>query len=122
MRDTDANDNGAWYPFDGGQTLGARGSESGIIIGDEGYATNAVRITLERDCPAAQFAITCGIAGWMVHTRFLSSYGEAEQAFEAMKRVLADIYDVIPFEHDPQAKSKIHTTVGALEKFIEQFP
>jgi hypothetical protein len=122
MRDTDSNDNGAWYPFDGGQTLGARGSESGIIIREEVYAANAVRITLERDCPAAPFTITCGIAGWLAHTRFFSNYGEAEQAFEDMKLGLADIYDTIPFEYSPQVEGKVQTTRDALQKFIERSP
>lgn len=56
---------GAWNPYAAGSTIGQRGSEDGLIIGDEEYCDSA-RITLERDClasgqPAIPFTITCGI-------------------------------------------------------------
>lgn len=56
-----------WIPFENGTTVGTTGSEGGTILRDELHPDGA-RITLERT--ASQFAITCGVYGWMVHTRF----------------------------------------------------
>ena len=61
-----------WQPFENGGTLGQIGSEEGIIVHDEEHSLGA-RISLERDTIVAPFAITCGIYGWMLHTRYFSS-------------------------------------------------
>jgi hypothetical protein len=58
-----------WIEFEGGSTIGEQGSENGLTLKDEEQVRGA-RITLERDTRIAPFAITCGIYGWMVHTRF----------------------------------------------------
>ena len=73
-----------WYAFDSGNSIGQRGSESGTIIRDEEHGDGA-RITLERDGQTAPFSITCGIYGWMVHTRFLGKKPEAEREFVRMR-------------------------------------
>lgn len=73
-----------WQPFDCGTTNGQPGSENGIIIRDVELSDGA-RITLERDGWIAPFAITCGIYGWMVHTRYFSNEAEAQQEFEKMQ-------------------------------------
>ena len=70
-----------WEPFDNGGTIGQEGSENGTIISDEEHLRGA-RITLERTTPTAPFAITCGVYGWMVHTRFVSTEAEAIAQFE----------------------------------------
>ena len=57
-----------WLPFENGTTIGATGSEGGVILRDELHPHGA-RITLEQT--STGFAITCGIYGWMVHTRVL---------------------------------------------------
>ena len=61
---------------------------------DDDYA-DAARITLERDCPAAPFVVTCAIYGWMMHTRFFSDPDIAEVAYEDMKAGLAAIIGMI---------------------------
>lgn len=66
-----------WYAFDDGQSLGTRGSESGIILKDEEHVHGA-RITLERGGDIAPFSITLGIYGALVHTKFYSSQEMAE--------------------------------------------
>jgi hypothetical protein len=48
------------------------GSEGGTIVLDEEHGLGA-RITLEKDGAIAPFTITCGIYGWMAHTRFFSN-------------------------------------------------
>jgi hypothetical protein len=58
----------SWHSFENGGTLGQAGSEEGTILRDEEHPLGA-RISLERDCRVAPFAITCGIYGWMLHTR-----------------------------------------------------
>jgi hypothetical protein len=73
-----------WKPFDSGETIGQEGSENGTITRDEERLRGA-RITLERTTPTAPFAITCGVYGWMVHTRFFSIEADAIVQFEAMK-------------------------------------
>ncbi len=75
-----------WHPFENGGTLGQTGSEEGTIEIDEEHPLGA-RITLEADArtPAA---VTCGIYGWMVHTRFFGDRAEAADACESMKRDL----------------------------------
>ena len=69
-----------WYPCDDGDTLGETGTDGGVIVRDEEHPYGA-RITLEQGGFAA-FSITCGIYGWMVHTRFFSARAEADAAYE----------------------------------------
>ncbi len=78
----------SWYTFENGATLGQPGSEQGIIVHDEEHPFGA-RITLERAAHVAPFAITCGIYGWMMHTRFFSSEDEAEAQYGLMKAALS---------------------------------
>jgi hypothetical protein len=77
-----------WYPFENGATVGQKGSEGGVILRDEEHPQEA-RITLERGGRAAPFAVTCGIYGCMLHTRFFSLEAEATAQYEEMKAALA---------------------------------
>ena len=73
-----------WYAFDEGRSVGLKGSEGGTILRDEEHPDGS-RITLER-CKRPPFSITCGVYGWMVHTRYtLRHEVEAQTAFEEMK-------------------------------------
>jgi hypothetical protein len=81
--DPDVNP-GDWQPIRHGETIGLAGSENGTIIVDEEHPFGA-RITLERETRWAPFAITCGVYGWMVHTRFFKTPGEADDAMREMK-------------------------------------
>jgi len=105
----------SWNAFDNGKTIGQRGSESGRIIRDEEH-TDGARITLERDGQTAPFAITCGIYGWMVHTRFFGAESEAQSAFESMRSELTRILSTIPLTADPEVVSK------SISDFVERFP
>jgi hypothetical protein len=78
----------SWHQFDNGATLGQKGSESGVILRDEEHPQEA-RITLERDTRTAPFAITCGIYGCMLHTRFFSLESEACSQYDLMKDALS---------------------------------
>jgi hypothetical protein len=110
-----------WHPFDAGRTLGQSGSEDGIILLDEEHSDGA-RITLERDCRNIPFAITCGIYGWMVHTRYFPTEELARQAYKEMKLELVNILQIIPYEDDPELWTKIDGVVSATHDFVQRFP
>lgn len=110
-----------WHPFDNGQSIGQLGSENGRIVRDEEHGDGA-RITLERDGQIAAFAITCGIYGWMAHTRFFGTESEAQGEFERMKRDLAKIVDTIPLVTDHEVEAKSRGVSQAISAFVERFP
>ena len=110
-----------WETFEAGVTNGQSGSEDGIIIRDEIYARRA-RITLESETPIAPFAITCGIFGWMVHTRYFGTRAQADAEFAKMQKELARIANLLRSNSDdPQAE--IPSNLPAeFRKFIKRFP
>ena len=113
-------DAGAWLPFDGGASIGLVGSDGGVILRDDEYRGDA-RITLERG-GFAPFSITCGVYGWMVHTRFFSTLADAEREYAAMQPHLAAIADSLPFTTDPELDAKMDAVVVALGRFVDEFP
>ena len=86
---------------------------------DEEYSLGA-RISLERDCRAAPFAITCGVYGWMMHTRFFSTKFEAEMQYEAMKSALAMLLEVAQKTAEVDGGRQVLT--AGVSKFVEMFP
>lgn len=116
-----SGDASGWYPFEGGRTIGTAGSESGIILADDEHDDGA-RITLERDGAIAPFAITCGIYGWMMHTRWFSDEAEARRDYDAMRRALDAIARSIPLESDPDVDAQMHAVTVAIGQFVERFP
>ena len=110
-----------WHSYDGGRTFGEIGSENGIIVEDEAYG-DGVCITLEKGSPTAPFAITCGIAGWMVHTRYFSLEDDARRSYSDMKDELAKTYDLIPDASDPKAEDRFDDVFKSLHAFVKQFP
>jgi hypothetical protein len=111
----------SWYAFENGKSIGQHGSESGSIIRDEEYSDGA-RITLERDGQTAPFAITCGIYGWMVHTRFFRTESEAQSEFESMREELSRIIGTIPLADDPEVDSKSRAVSEFISEFVRRFP
>lgn len=108
-----------WQPFENGATIGQRGSEDGVVVRDDEHKLGA-RITLEQECRHAPFAITCGIYGWMFHTRYVSSRAEPE--YESMLAGLADVLCLIPFADDPDADAKCQRVSHAIQQFVARFP
>jgi hypothetical protein len=90
-------------------------SEGGIVVRDEEYWEDGphARISVERDCRSAPAAITCGLYGWMVHTRFFGSLTEAETAAEEMKPELVGLV------HHVQSGE---VRDEAFEAFVDRFP
>ena len=110
--------NFSWHRFENGGTLGKAGSENGTMVRDEEYSLGA-RISLERDCRSAPFAITCGIYGWMLHTRFFSSQFEAETQYEAMKSALAVLLEVA--QKTAAIDGGRQVLMAGVSKFVEVF-
>jgi hypothetical protein len=109
-----------WHEFSMGSSIGKVGSEGGAIIADEGHDDGA-RITLERSTRLAPFAITCGVSGWLVHTRFFESEAEARSQFDAMKVALAHMTAVGKSVDDMQRNDP--SLLGQLcQEFVEEFP
>jgi hypothetical protein len=109
-----------WREFSLGSSLGTVGSEGGTIVVDESHDDGA-RITLERDTRLAPFAITCGVTGSLVHTRFFESEAEARSQFNAMKVALARMLEAVKSPNDMQSKDSSLT--GRLcQEFVEEFP
>lgn len=107
----------SWYPFENGVTLGQKGSESGVILRDEEHPLEA-RITLERDAATAPFAITCGIYGWMMHTRFIGLEREACSQYDLMRSALSVLLDRAS-ESDDGGQQVLMDGVSA---FVETYP
>ncbi len=110
-----------WKAFEDGLTLGRPGSEGGRIMRDDDYV-DAARITLERDGTVAPFAITCGIYGWMFHTRFFSDQDDADTEYERMKLALAAIVAIIPNVNDPEIRQRMAEVTDAIGLFVQRFP
>jgi len=107
----------SWYPYDKGATLGQKGSESGVIMRDEEHPLEA-RITLECDTKTAPFAITCGIYGCMMHTRFFSIESEASSQYEEMKAALSALL-LTGNEGGPEG---CRSFLDGVAEFVEKYP
>jgi len=103
-----------WYEFDNGKSAGHEGTEGGVIIFDEEHPAGA-RITLESQTRTARFAITCGVYGTLVHTRFFENEVDAHREYELMKDRLARIA-AISYPDEESAY------VRAIDDFMDQFP
>ncbi|GAB5535952.1 MAG: hypothetical protein Rubg2KO_22010 [Rubricoccaceae bacterium] len=93
------------------------GSEGGRIVSDEEHDLGA-RISLEEQCGQIPFAITCGIYGWMLHTRYFSDGQKARDAYAQMKRELEDIVDQIPTNGDTNVEYGIALVTDQVEAFV----
>jgi hypothetical protein len=109
----------SWRHFENGGTLGQTGSEAGKVVRDEEHALGA-RISLERDCRVAPFAVTCGIYGWMLHTRFFGSEEEAESQYDAMKQALAALLEAA--EMTSASDGGRQAVMEGVHRFIETYP
>ncbi|WP_348264025.1 hypothetical protein P8935_05705 [Telmatobacter sp. DSM 110680] len=115
-------DESKWIEIDGGSAVGRKGSEGGTTIKDEEHSRGA-RITLERDTQIAPFAITCGIYGWMVHTRFFRNHVEALREYEQMKMAMSAILSRIPNAADENLGDDQTGRISSeIEDFLKLYP
>jgi hypothetical protein len=118
---------GIWEAFEEGRSIGQVGSERGRIILDDSYTDDA-RITLEVVSRTrflrtrTSYAITCGIYGWMVHTRFFESEAEARDEFQKMKPSLSAVVERLRLESDDDTQRLIAEISPELHAFISRFP
>jgi hypothetical protein len=110
----------AWIPFEGGASLGATGTEGGVIVRDDEHPLGA-RVTLERGGAIGSYAITCGVYGWMVHTCSSSDRAAAEAAFEVIEAELAAILDAIPCA-DEMESDRYDEVVAMIGAFVDRHP
>lgn len=109
-----------WVGFDDGATLGLKGSEGGVILLDDEHPAGA-RITLEAT-GYPPFAITCGVYGSMVHTRYLGTEDGARREVDAMRPRLALLAASVPFVDEPDAERRSREVAEACARFAEEFP
>lgn len=100
--------NSSWQDI----TWSNTGPEKYQVLRDEEHARGA-RITLEKCNERKAFVITCGIYGWMVHTRFFTREAMALQSYKAMKSELSRILS--SFQSDDEI-------IVSVKRFIERFP
>jgi hypothetical protein len=108
-----------WHPFDDGATLGLPGSEDGIVVLDEEHSLGA-RITLERTASVAPFAITCGIYGWMMHTRYFATEMEAKSQYDLMKTSLSELLEAA--EQAAEVDGGKQVMFDGIDEFIGAYP
>jgi hypothetical protein len=84
---------------------------------DEEHPLEA-RITLECDTKTAPFAITCGIYGCMMHTRFFSIESEASSQYEEMKAALSALL-LTENEGGPEG---CRSFLDGVAEFVEKYP
>jgi hypothetical protein len=103
-----------WQPFEEAKTIGAQGSEEGVIVRDEAHESGA-RITLETGCRKIPFAITCGIPSLMVHTVYASSRERADSLMASMRVDLEDILALVSSHDQPGYEAAISEFVRRYE-------
>ena len=105
-----------WTAFNSGRSIGATGTEGGSIVLDDEHPRGA-QITIERGGHIAPFAVTCGVYGWMVHTRYFGTEAEARTECAAMKVALSDIVNALN-----GTGSDIEAPGAMCARFVERFP
>jgi hypothetical protein len=91
-----------------------------VIVRDEDHPLGA-RITLERRTPTAPFAITCGVYGWMVHTRFFSDERGAKAEYADMRDALTSILNIVPEASDAENNEKMRPCMRQWRRSLSDF-
>ena len=125
----DADYDGFWYAYEGGATIGERGSENGYVLCDEELgdpddpeAADA-RVTLEQgDVEKPGYFYSIILHPWLFHVhRQEPADGEARarEIFEAIKVRLIDLARLLPYEED--GAKGIEAKMSALKEAIVDF-
>ncbi|HYO53341.1 hypothetical protein [Archangium sp.] len=115
------SDEQSWRPVEEGRTLGLGGAEGGILVRDEEHPAG-LRITLEEDPERSFYALTCGISGWLVHTRFFGSEVEAHAAWDEMKPALVELVMQLPAAGAKGLAPATREAGAKLGAFLARFP
>ena len=81
-----------WVEYDNGKSIGKIGAEGGVILRDEEHARGG-RVTLKQG--KAFVSVSCHVYGWIDHTRFFNTLGEAQREFIIMRTTLGSMMDDI---------------------------
>lgn len=81
-----------WLPYDNGDSIGKVSAEGGVILRDEEHARGG-RVTLKQG--KTFISVSCHIYGWMDHTRFFYSLGEAQREYIIMRTLLGSMIENI---------------------------
>jgi len=110
-----------WSAYDDGRTLGEVGSEAGRIVSDE-ECDGGARITLEEGGMTAPWSITCGVYGWMVHTRFFATREQADGDVPPMKAAIETMLAAAARIAGPEDAAGYRRVAALCETFVERFP
>jgi hypothetical protein len=103
-----------WSAYNGGNSIGTKGVEGGVILYDEEHPIGA-RITFKR---AEEYVlVSVNIYGWMNHTRFFTIDMDAQREYKAMKSVVNDVLNLINSSDVKDIK-----IWEALSDFVRRFP
>lgn len=133
MSDFDADEEYTpqWYVYEGGQTRGKSGPESGIIVADEEWGDPDDdedadgRLTLEQSRgDAGGFIVSSTLYGWMYHATTASTEDDARRIYEAMRHDLESLSEMLPYEEDGprRIEEKTATLLGAIAAFEAKYP
>lgn len=115
------SDEGSWGPAEAGGTLGMQGAEGGIIVRDEAHPAG-LRLTLEEDPSRSFHALTCGVAGWLVHRRYFDNEAQALAAWEEMKPALVALRAQLPMEGARSLSTATREAGAKLGAFLARYP
>lgn len=110
----------AWVPFDAGSSIGWMGSQGGAIARDEDFA-GQLRLTYEADTSRSFHAVSCSVAGWLLHHRFFDQAEQAVAAFDAMKPALEELRTHLR-EGGPASAEEARRAGPLLAAFLARFP
>lgn len=108
----------AWYPTEGGETIGEMGPEGGTIVADaewgdpEDTEDADARLTIERD--GAAHVLTAQVyGGWLYLTKSFGSLADAERAADALRPDLERLSAMIPMEDERDVPRKVEALLKA---------
>ena len=119
MSNSETNNKADWSGYDDGYSVGMVGASGGAIVRDEKHKSGA-RVTLEAETSFAAFAVTCGIYGWMFHTRYLTQENAAFAAYKEMREELEKVLESMPSDEGASEENR-EEFAEELEMFVEKF-
>ncbi|WP_233166437.1 hypothetical protein [Archangium sp. Cb G35] len=115
------SDEQSWRPVEEGRTRGLGGAEGGTIVRDEEHPAG-LRLTLEEEPSRSFYAVTCGVAGWLVHSRFFGSEAEAHAAWDEMKPALLELVVQLPAAGAKPLDPATREAGAKLGAFVARYP
>jgi len=115
------SDEQSWRLVEEGRTLGLGGTEGGIVVRDEEHPAG-LRLTLEEDPARSFYSVTCGVVGWLVHSRFFDNEAAAHAAWDEMKPALLELVVQLPTGGAKPLEPATRAAGAKLGAFMARFP